>query len=223
MRPETVVAAALALVDEAGLENLTMRRLASRLSVQPPALYRQVRSKRDLVDEIAQAILSAGLSGLAPAQDPSRWDSWLSQMAHLFRAALLSHRDGARIVAGAGIARAVILAELVELSLGVLTRAGFGIGTASQATTTVLAYTIGHAIEEQAGPAAEDAPQPGLLIPRFPLIAAAISSRAEETPAVSYDHGLQLIISGLRHLPDLSPGPPARQQPVAPGTPPAGT
>lgn len=43
-----IVQAALDLVDEVGLEGLTMRRLADRLDASPMGLYRHVRNKEDL-------------------------------------------------------------------------------------------------------------------------------------------------------------------------------
>lgn len=44
----TIVQAALDLVDEVGLDGLTMRRLADRLGSSPMGLYRHVRNKEDL-------------------------------------------------------------------------------------------------------------------------------------------------------------------------------
>src|SRR5262245_34029368 len=44
-----VVRAALALLDEVGLDELTMRRLAERLGVKAAALYRHVRGKDELL------------------------------------------------------------------------------------------------------------------------------------------------------------------------------
>src|SRR5579862_9905479 len=55
-----VVRAALALLDEVGLDELTMRRLAERLGVKAASLYRHVRNKDELLallgDEISAEI-----------------------------------------------------------------------------------------------------------------------------------------------------------------------
>ena len=51
-----IVQAALDLLDEAGMDGLTVRALASRLGVQAPALYWHVRSKQALLDEMATQI-----------------------------------------------------------------------------------------------------------------------------------------------------------------------
>lgn len=50
-----VIAAALALVDEEGLGALSMRRLATRLGVDPMAAYRHVPNKDALLDGIVEA------------------------------------------------------------------------------------------------------------------------------------------------------------------------
>src|ERR1700728_2694692 len=51
-----IVRAALDLLDEAGMDGLTVRALASRLGVQAPALYWHVRGKQALLDEMATLI-----------------------------------------------------------------------------------------------------------------------------------------------------------------------
>jgi len=60
MDRETIVAAALALLDEVGLDGLTTRRLAAELDVKSPALYWHFRNKQELVDEMARAIQTSG-------------------------------------------------------------------------------------------------------------------------------------------------------------------
>ena len=67
---------ALALVDDEGLDALSMRRLGARLGVEAMSLYRYVRDKADLLDALHVAVL-ADLSPVdagadeAPAADTS--------------------------------------------------------------------------------------------------------------------------------------------------------
>src|SRR5262245_5157379 len=72
-----VVQAALALLDEIGLDELTMRRLADRLGVKAASLYRHVRNKEELLallgDEISSEIPLPGNSGT--------WQKQLSEAA----------------------------------------------------------------------------------------------------------------------------------------------
>jgi TetR/AcrR family transcriptional regulator, tetracycline repressor protein len=197
---EEILAAASAAVERDGVEGLTLRRLAGDVDSHPPVLYRHFADKRALLDELAQRILATRLSELAEPADPSEGAvDWLHRAGHVFRAALLAHRDGARIVAGAGLARAPILAELTELALGVLTRGGVGIEVARDATHTVLTYTQGFVVEEQAEPQPADVPDPGLLVRRFPLLARALAGRPDAD--AGYERGLRWILDGLaQHL-----------------------
>src|SRR5574338_752021 len=54
----TVIAAALELLNEVGMDSLTTRTLAERLKVQQPALYWHFQNKRALLDALAEAMLA---------------------------------------------------------------------------------------------------------------------------------------------------------------------
>src|SRR5438034_11134936 len=94
-----VARVALRLLDEVGLDGLSLRRLAAELDVQAPALYWHFRSKQDLLDEMAQTMLTDQPWPAEPAPG-QRWDDWLADRARARRRAMLAHPDGARIQAG---------------------------------------------------------------------------------------------------------------------------
>jgi AcrR family transcriptional regulator len=73
-----VVRAALLLLDEVGLDDLTMRRLAERLGVKAASLYRHVRDKQELLVLLADEIC-AGVPTALP-EGP-----WREQFATLMR------------------------------------------------------------------------------------------------------------------------------------------
>src|SRR5499427_8577593 len=90
-----VVRAALALLDEVGLDELTMRRLAERLNVKAASLYRHVRNKEELL-----ALLGDEISGEIPfPRETGNWRSQLVEAAWNVRRGLLAHRDAARVLA----------------------------------------------------------------------------------------------------------------------------
>jgi AcrR family transcriptional regulator len=90
-----VVRAALALLDEVGLDELTMRRLAERLGVKAASLYRHVQNKDELL-----ALLGDEISAEIPfAADEGTWQEQLTEMAWNERRGLLAHRDAARVLA----------------------------------------------------------------------------------------------------------------------------
>src|SRR5437867_867347 len=96
---EAMIKAALRLLDEVGLDGLTVRRLAAELGVQSPALYWHIRNRQGLLDGMADAIIQA--AGMGPPRSGESWQEWLARRSRAYRLSVLAHRDGARIVAGA--------------------------------------------------------------------------------------------------------------------------
>ncbi|MBX6343125.1 MAG: TetR family transcriptional regulator, partial [Thermomicrobiaceae bacterium] len=95
---EEIIAAALDLLDEVGLDGLTTRQLAARLGVRVGALYWHVASKQDLLGAMADHILAEFCAAPLPE---GTWQERLASEARRLRQALLSHRDGARLIVGA--------------------------------------------------------------------------------------------------------------------------
>ena len=54
---DTVLRAALELLDEVGIDGLSTRKLAERLGVQSPTLYWHFKNKGELLDAMAEAIM----------------------------------------------------------------------------------------------------------------------------------------------------------------------
>ena len=90
-----VVAQALAVLDAYGLADLTMRRLASELGVQPSALYHHFPNKQRLLAAVADEILERGRHG----PRPQAWDERVVAICGELRDAMLAYRDGAELVA----------------------------------------------------------------------------------------------------------------------------
>jgi len=206
--PEAVVRAALEILDVEGLEHITMRQISSRLGVQAPALYWHFRNKQDLIDDMAQAILvQGGLEDVHRPRDPAAWAEWLVETAHVTRRAMVSHRDGGRVVAGASF-RAGTLAKMFLLTTRVLNEAGFDLLRASLATSTTFDYVWGFVIEEQAGQGPEPERTPpqvqevtshaGWDLTDSNLLAAIMKESNKLTATEKFDLGLQVIVSGLR-------------------------
>src|SRR5258706_8048377 len=86
---ERVCREALALVDEEGLDALSMRRLGARLGVEAMSLYRHVRDKADLLDALHTAVLG----DLRPSGDAGGegWRALLGGVPRAPRGALLRH------------------------------------------------------------------------------------------------------------------------------------
>lgn len=87
VRHEQIIQAAIAVLDEGGIENLTMRRVGSRLGISAAALYWHVKSRHDLLLLAADTVW--GQAPLPPHGLP--WRSALLAMADTLRAMCLRH------------------------------------------------------------------------------------------------------------------------------------
>jgi TetR/AcrR family tetracycline transcriptional repressor len=151
-RRQAIVDAALTLLDEDGVEKLSLRRLATQLGMHAPGLYWYIESKQDLIDLVARAIIERGLAQLETPAAGEPWQKWLVDLACATRSALLAHRDGARVVGGSYLMRGGSLTPSIETSLEILEAAGFDRLIALGATMTLIRYAIGSALAEQLSP-----------------------------------------------------------------------
>jgi AcrR family transcriptional regulator len=82
-----ILAEALALADEQGLEALTMGAVAERLGVTAMALYRHVGNKADLLDGLVELLLT----GFPTPSEEMSWPERLSALADRVRATARCH------------------------------------------------------------------------------------------------------------------------------------
>ena len=132
----------------AGLEGVTLRKLASRLGVQQPTLYWHLPSKAALVTEIAERILEEQFGELEPPGPEEPWPAWLTGLAGRLRRALLAHPDGARVISASQLS--VKMAAISELAMSTLVARGVPLRQARIIVLTVERFTVGHVLEEQA-------------------------------------------------------------------------
>ena len=192
---------ALDLLDEVGLDNLTMRRLAAELGVKNGATYWHFPSKRALLEAMADAMLNGLTVGL---DEQLPWHERIAELAHRLRRALLARRDGARIFAGAFFPLPNALAY-GEAMIGILRGAGLGNRDAVWAVDALTYYVVGHTIEEQLAAALPDGGTEAaqrltkaLRPDRHPNMLAAIDDVPAPHPAEHFSYGLGLVISGIR-------------------------
>jgi len=149
VNPEIIVRAGLALLDETGLEQLTLRRLAVELDIQAPTLYWHFKSKEDLIDAMATLILAEGAATLIPAKRSADWRVWVKTFGQGLRKLLLKYRDGARVVAGSRLTDTQYM-EATETIGQALIAAGFSTRRAVVLLSAVYTFTVSFVVEEQA-------------------------------------------------------------------------
>jgi AcrR family transcriptional regulator len=141
-----VVAKAAHLLDEYGLADLTMRRLARELGLTPGALYWHFADKQELLGAVADRILEPTCH--EPVDAP--WAVRIVAIGSGLREALLSSTDGAELVSAtfaSGTSQALrgILERLVQAAGD----AGFVPTNAELAARTIVYYVLGFTADEQ--------------------------------------------------------------------------
>jgi TetR/AcrR family tetracycline transcriptional repressor len=199
----------LRLLGEVGLDGLTVRRLAAELGVQSPALYWHIRTKQDLLNGMADEIIRA--AGMGPPHDGETWQDWLTRRARAYRASLLAHRDGARVVAGARQLSPVTL-RLFDQELTAMVGCGFTPLLGLRTITALTAYVNGSVLREQAR--GQESAQPPHDPPPVPtdgcadgpdgaveggpseMLLAAVRELGSSGGEQVFEHGLRAIIDG---------------------------
>jgi TetR/AcrR family tetracycline transcriptional repressor len=198
MDTRTVVVEALNLLEEGGLANVTIRRLATRLDVKAPSIYWRFADKQALLDAMAEAMIAEFVGDSAPPPLERHWRPWMFDQLHRLRKAMLAYPDGARVVAGARPTGTPTLAALTESSLRALEGRGIDLAEASALVFTAFHYTFGHVIEEQdsTGAATMDDAAKAAFAESYPTIARVMAFAQERRLSGEeiFDAGLALIL-----------------------------
>ena len=213
---DTIARAALELVDDGGLEALTMRRLGRELGVEAMSLYQYVANKDQLLDELL-TLLYAEID--LPTYRDRDWRDVATDLFAAFRVVLMAHPKTVVIFAARSVTSMPALAP-IDMSLGIFRRAGFGSEAAVDAHRILMSFTIGYLLAETTSVSRPDA------IPRNSWGTAAFALadlRADKVPYLAelapvalnrnaddqFELCLGLVVSGLSALqPEVGDDPP---------------
>ncbi|MCW2830473.1 MAG: TetR family transcriptional regulator [Aeromicrobium sp.] len=176
-----IVERAVGILDLYGLPDLSMRRIAGELGLQPSALYHHFASKQELLAAVADEILERGAREESYGQP---WDDRVVALSRELRDAMLAYRDGAELIATVhafGLGAHVPPQRLTAA----VRQAGFDEAFARAAAMTVLHFVFGHVANEQMRLQANSVG----AIEADPLGCAGTKS---------FDLGLSLILGGIR-------------------------
>jgi TetR/AcrR family transcriptional regulator, tetracycline repressor protein len=231
LRRAEIVRAGLELLEQGGLETLSLRRVAQALGMHAPGLYWYIEDKQELIDLLAKAILDEALAGEVGPAEGEGWEPWLTEVAVRIRRVLLAHHDGARVVAGAYLFRTHSITDLLEIAVVALERDGYSSDMALHGAITVMRYTTGIALDDQASPTTRRAEilrrleegvpvGPHIDPERWPRVAEVMGRWIKQVfvagvdPAslgeVHFRHGLSLVMAGIR---SAKKQPSAQEQP----------
>jgi AcrR family transcriptional regulator len=202
----TVLAAALAAIDEEGLDALTMRRLGRRLGVEAMALYHHVGSKDELLDGVVETLLES----VTPPSADLAWEAWLRDFAAAHRLLAHGHPHAFRLVALRPLRTAGALRSL-ERFLDVLLRAGFTPDDALGTVQAVTSFVSGFALEELADAGGEASGRfvDDLDADAFPHLRALTPRLRRLGPDERFAFGVDVLVAGLRARVSDAPATPA--------------
>jgi AcrR family transcriptional regulator len=143
---EAIVDAAVAILDEDGLDGLTMRAVADRLGSGAMSLYRHVESREALLDLVVLR-LTGDATSLVRTGD---WRADLAALAQEMRAVLVRRPNLTVLLTSRAASPSAGLANL-DVALGILRDAGLSPADAALANHALGNYVAGAALWQAVG------------------------------------------------------------------------
>lgn len=200
---ERALTAAIALADAAGIEALTMRKLAQTLGVEAMSLYHHVANKSDILDGMVDLVF-------AEIELPGTETDWITAMrqrAQSLRTVLLRHPWAIGIMESRSSPGPATLRHH-DAVIGCCRRAGFSVELSAHAFSVLDSYIYGFVLQEVSLPftgADELVEVLGAMMPdgfaqdypHFAELTTEYVLRPGYSYADEFDFGLGLILDGL--------------------------
>ena len=204
--------AALQVMDEEGLEAVTMRRLGRELGVEAMSLYRYVKGKEDILDGILEVVMAE----FEFPEETGEWEADVRAGARAWRRLMIDHPTVIALFAESKHpASSPERLRPMEWAFDLLGRGGLSEEEVVHAFRAIGGYIMGSVLNEVANPVpgmgdrdhrAEHEQLAGALPPtEFPNLVRLLPLMAECDAEVDFEFGLDLLIAGLRAKIDTSP------------------
>ena len=199
---ERILETAVRIMDQEGLEAVTMRRLGRDLGVEAMSLYNHVEDKEDLFHGMIETVMR---EFVLPEDSVGRWEDRVRILARSYRTVLRNHPEVIQLFAEheKPMTDAASLRP-IETSLEALRASGLPDEEVAEAYKMFSGYIMGFVMQETRGVfAAEhagiseiDASFPADALPNlaqlFPILCGA--SHTDD----DFDFGIEVMIDGLR-------------------------
>ncbi|MDQ2792177.1 MAG: TetR/AcrR family transcriptional regulator C-terminal domain-containing protein [Actinomycetota bacterium] len=208
---EQVLTAALEIIDNDGVEALTMRRLGQVLDRNPMAIYRHAANKDALLDGVIEHVISELVVPEPGGKGNQDWEGALRRTAHAFRRIALAHPYVVPLLVTRSASGPLALRPLgtlrpIEALLELFISAGFDQHGALHASRMFTGFLYGHVQDElqervHDPDETEDLLRLGLHrlpITQFPRLRSLAAVLAVYDGAAELDEGLAIVIAGLR-------------------------
>jgi len=207
MTRELVLRTALEIIDLAGVDALSMRRLGRTLGRDPMSLYRYAANKGALLDGVAELVLDE----LTVDATDGDWAGQLRAVAHAYRDLALAHPNTVSLLVVRPRVTPLALRPLgtlrpLESCLQLLTRAGFTDVDALHIYRSFFGFLHGHVLNElqelvHNPEESDDLLRLGLHrlpLREFPLLRGLAPVLAAYDGSAELDRGLDILLSGLQ-------------------------
>lgn len=201
---ERILHAALRLVDEGGIESLSMRKVAQALGVKAMSLYNHVTNKDDILDGMVDMVISE----IEVPDLKLDWKTAMRRRAIAAHDVLLRH-PWATIAIVSRINVGPAMLRYVNATLGCLCEAGFSLKMADYAWNAIDSHIYGFTLQEINCPVdtSEYAEAVESFLPQFPADQYPYSNRlmrhvieSDYDGIYDFEFGLDLILDGLERL-----------------------
>jgi AcrR family transcriptional regulator len=205
---EQILTAALAIIDQGGVESLSMRRLGQALNRNPMAIYRHAADKDALLDGVVEQVVA---EFAVPREAGGDWETGLREIAHAFRRVTIAHPNVVPLLAirplvGPLALQPTGMLRLLEDLLEVFITAGFDQHGALHAARLFTGFLYGHIVHElqeriDNPDETDDLLRLGLHrlpIAQFPRLRSLAGELAVYDGAAELDEGLSIVLAGLR-------------------------
>jgi AcrR family transcriptional regulator len=199
---ERILSTALSMVDEEGIEALSMRRLARELGVDPMAIYHHLPNKRALLSGLIEEVLSE-----MRMPEPGELGSWRERVrawARAFREVARSHPKLVPQLASYPEAATEATLESTEELYAAFEAARMPPRKIAGAVGVVVDYLNGFALAEASGALGEPDEQREMLEMlntrpqgELPAMRRTLEALPGEDLRTDFEFGLEVVLTGL--------------------------
>ena len=205
---DRVLGAAVALADTAGIESLSMRKLAQELGVVPMALYKHVANKEELLDGMVDVVVGE----IDPPVPGTGWRSAVRQRILSARRALLRHPWASRVLESRTNPTPLVLAYMDSM-IGMFRAGGFSVDLTHHVMHTVGSRIFGFTQELFDDLPSVDPETQAIMPPemarRYPYITELVMAVYHDEASVvgpgcddqfEFEFALDLLLDGIERL-----------------------
>jgi len=204
---ELVLHTALMMVDEGGIESLSMRLLGAKLGVEAMSLYNHVKNKEEILDGVLDLVIEE----ITVPSEAADWRSAMTERAVSALGAFNRHRWACALIESR-VSASTSRLRYFDTIIGTLHRAGFSLELAAHAFSILDCYIYGFGLQNSSMVSNSDASYetqaetfhkniPAESYPYLTNLTELIMRTGYDEKA-DFEFGLKLILDGLeRFLP----------------------